>query len=129
MSFAVDQIDHVEVFVRDVEASIRWYADILGLREYSRHTPGPVMIGAGDTKLALFKADNSAGPPCPSKPETPLRWRLVAWRTTPERFEVAQRHLADRGVPFDGPIDHDGPVSIYFRDPDGHPLEITCYPD
>ena len=62
MQFAVDQIDHVEVFVRDVEASIRWYADVLGLREYYRADPGPVMIGAGETKLALFQADNSAGP-------------------------------------------------------------------
>lgn len=129
MSFAVDHIDHVEVFVRDVEASVRWYGDVLGLVEYFRFDRGPVMIGAGETKLALFAADAEAAPPIPNKPRNPLRWRLVAWRTTRERFEEAQHHLKEQGVAFDGPIDHDGPVSIYFTDPDGHPLEITCYPE
>ena len=129
MPFAVDQIDHVEVFVRDIDASIHWYAKVLGLKEYFRSDPEPVMIGAGDTKLALFTAETNAPSPIPSNPREPLRWRLVAWRTTPERFAEAQRHLKEHGVAFDGPIDHDGPVSIYFNDPDGHPLEITCYPE
>ena len=30
MPFAVDRIDHVEVFVRDLEASVAWYAEVLG---------------------------------------------------------------------------------------------------
>ena len=117
------------MFVRDIDASIRWYAAVLGLKEYFRSDPEPVMIGAGETKLALFTAAADGAAPIPSKPREPLRWRLVAWRTTRERFAEAQRHLTERGVAFDGPIDHDGPVSIYFNDPDGHPLEITCYPD
>ena len=125
--FSVDQIDHVEVLVHDIDASIRWYADVLGLREYSRHEPGPVMIGAGNTKIALFKAAGDATPPMPTKPATPLRWLLVAWRTTREGFERAQRHLSAHGVAFHGPIDHDDSFSIYFNDLDGHPLEITYY--
>ena len=129
MPFAVDRIDHVEVFVRDVEASIQWYDTVLGLKEYFRSDPGPVMIGAGDTKLALFKADADASSPIGSRPKAPLRWRLVAWRTTRDGLMAAQRQLTENGVAFDGPIDHDGPVSIYFNDPDGHPLEITCYPE
>jgi catechol-2,3-dioxygenase len=43
-------------------------------------------------------------------------------------LETAQRHPRERRVAFTGPIDHDGPLSIYFADPDGNPLEITCYP-
>ena len=129
MSFSVDRIDHVEVFVRDIEASIQWYAEVLGLMVVYRFDPGPVMIGAGDTKLALFPADADAQPPIGNKPRTRLRWRLVAWRTTTEGFQHAQEHLAECGVPFDGPIDHETAKSIYFADLDGHPLEITYYLD
>ncbi len=60
MTFAVDCIDHVEVFVRDIEVSVRWYTNVLGLVEIHRWEPHPVMIGAGDTKLALFQADADA---------------------------------------------------------------------
>ncbi len=129
MPFVADRIDHVEVFVRSIDASVRWYKDVLGLTEYFRGDPEPVMIGAGGTKLALFTADSGADPPRPSKARDSLRWRLVAWLTTPEGLERAQQHLSRQGVAFDGPIDHGGPVSIYFTDLDGHPLEITCYPE
>ena len=127
MAFVVDQIDHVEVFVRDIDASIRWYAEVLGLAEVGRWDPEPVMIGAGGTKLALFRADDAAAAPLASPNRAALRWRLVAWRTTPELFAAAREHLTQCGVLFDGPIDHGSAESIYFRDLDGHPLEITCY--
>ena len=51
MSFQVESIDHVEVFVRDREAAVAWYADVLGLKEVARWDPEPIMIGAGGSKL------------------------------------------------------------------------------
>ncbi len=122
--FVVDQIDHVEVLVRDIEASTRWYQTVLGLEEVGRWDPEPVMIGAGGTKLALFQAQSTGDGP----EHHPLRWDLVAWRTDALGFEAAQKHLRSLGIPFRGPVDHQGPRSIYFQDPDGHPLEITTYP-
>ena len=56
MPFTVRSIDHVEVFVRDIPAAIRWYGQVLGLRELQRWDPEPVMVGAGGTMLALFQA-------------------------------------------------------------------------
>lgn len=122
MSFAVAGIDHVEVFVRDIEAAARWYTDVLGLREVQRWNPEPVMMGAGSTKLALFRSDNDslAG-------ESGRSWHRVAWATDREGFAAAQAHLAARNIPFRGPIDHGSAHSIYFEDPDGHRLEITAY--
>ena len=122
MAFAVDSIDHVEVFVRDLEAAAQWYAEVLGLKEVCRWEPEPVMIGAGGTKLALFRADPGAGRTAPG-----LHWHRVAWRTTRVGFEAAQKHLSRLGIQFRGPIDHNSAWSIYFEDPDGHPLEITYY--
>ena len=125
MHFAVERIDHVEVFVRDLEASARWYNEVLGLREICRWDPHPVMIGTGGTMLALFQAEGERQDGPPRAPH----WHLTAWQTDPAGFDAAQEHLRHLGVPFRGPVDHDIAWSIYFSDPDGNPLEITYYKD
>ncbi len=127
MPFAVECIDHVEVFVRDIEPSIRWYGDVLGLKEVARWDPNPVMIEAGGTKLALFKAKAKTSRDERQSVGEGASWHLVAWRTTEKGFDAAQRHLTKCGVTFRGPIDHGSARSIYFSDPDGHRLEITYY--
>lgn len=127
MSFAVLGIDHVEVFVRDIDASIRWYGEVLGLRETSRWVPEPVMIGAGTTNLALFRAAPDARPLATGESREPLRWHRVAWRTDAAGLRAAQEHLERLRISFRGPVDHQTAWSIYFQDPDGHPLEITTY--
>lgn len=126
MTFRAARIDHVELFVRDIDASLRWYRDVLGLEEVARWDPEPVMIGAGGTKLALFRAKPDATPLPDGEQPTSLRWHRVAWRTDAAGFAQAQAHLAENGVRFRGPIDHGAWWSIYFSSPDGHPLEITC---
>ncbi len=112
MSFSVEAIDHVEVFVRDIDAAIRWYADILGLAELHRWEFVPVLIGASGTMPALFRAR----PGSPSTTERRSREGVgrhrVAWRTTKSGFDAAQRHLPERGIRFRGPIDHDIAWSI-----------------
>jgi glyoxylase I family protein len=125
MAFSVQSIDHVEVFVRSIPEAIRWYGDALGLREMARWDPEPVMIGAGGTMLALFKAAPNSVPGAGAAAPA-LRWHRVAWRTDRAGFEAAQAHLTTLGISFRGPVDHDTAWSIYFQDPDGHPLEITC---
>lgn len=124
LPFEIQCIDHVEVVVRDLDAAIRWYAEVLGLQEICRWDPYPVMIGAGGTMLALFQAEPGAEPPARATPE-PLWWRRVAWRTDAAGFAAAQEHLRKLSVRFHGPVDHGRSHSIYFSDPDGHPLEIT----
>lgn len=126
-SFTVDGIDHVEVFVRDIDAAIRWYEDVLGLTLLHRWDPEPAMIGAGGTKLALFRI--KAGMPSfiDERSRVELGWHRVAWRTTKVGFDAARRNLAARGVRLHGPVDHDLAWSIYFDDPDGNHLEITYY--
>ena len=125
MSFAVKAIDHVEVFVSDIAAAARWYEDVLGLKEIARWEPEPVMIGAGGTKLALFRRNSAraagAGPLKISE-----GWRRVAWLTDKPGFEAAKKHLEARGIHFNKQ-DHGKAQSIYFTDPDGNPLEITYY--
>lgn len=128
MSFAVHRIDHAELYVRDIAAAARWYQDVLGLEVVKAWEPEPWFIGRGGTYLALFRAAPDAPPPVPGNVPTPLRFNRVAFRTDEGGFATAQAHLTERGIRFRGPIDHGVAFSIYFDDPDGHPLEITYYP-
>lgn len=127
MSFVARRIDHVEVLVGDLEAAARWYSRVLGLEEVARWDPEPVMISAGGTKLALFRASEPGANANPQG-QGRARWHRVAFLTDEEGFATAQEHLRSLSIPFRGPVDHGLAWSIYFQDPDGNPLEITYYP-
>ena len=64
VSFKVEQIDHVELFVPDRYTAARWYEQVLGLRILPEHEHwagpgGPLMISSdsGCTMLALFEGE------------------------------------------------------------------------
>jgi catechol 2,3-dioxygenase-like lactoylglutathione lyase family enzyme len=132
----IEGIDHVALSVRDVERSAQWYIDVLG---FERRHQGmwygvPIFIGKGTTSLALFPVRSAERP-------TPLA-AVASAKAASGRGEVGMLHLALRanrnsflsaqeelkrlGIKFEFQ-DHEIAHSIYFRDPDGHKLEITTY--
>ena len=119
-------LDHVALAVRDVRASARWYCDVLGLERYHEEEWGdhPAMVGVGGTMIALFPVQGPAPLPRPGKDV--LAARHVAFRTDAAGFAEARLELSERGIAVEFQ-DHGLAHSIYFRDPDGHELEITTY--
>ena len=122
----LEGIDHVALAVRDVERSVQWYAHILGLeRQHEGMWNGiPVFVGKGNTGIALFPVSADAKPTQGTHRE--IRLLHLAFRANRENFLAAQRELQKRGIKFEFQ-DHEISHSIYFRDPDGHELEITTY--
>ena len=120
----LDGIDHVAMSVRDVERAAQWYIDVLGFeRRFDGMWDGvPVFIGKGKTALALFPA--RAGSTSTDRGE--IRLLHLAMRANRENFLAAQEELKRRSIKFEFQ-DHEISHSIYFRDPDGHQLEITTY--
>jgi len=121
----LEGIDHVALGVADVERSANWYAEVLG---FERLHPGmwngiPVFIGKGKTAIALFPVRDE-------HPKPGSRGRIdmlhLAFRADRKNFVAAQEELRTRGIKFEFE-DHEISHSIYFRDPDGHELEITTY--
>ena len=123
--FELEGLDHIALAVRDVEHSATWYIDVLGFeRRYEGMWNGiPVFVGRGKTAIALFPARSDRANLSPSDLNGVLHFAMRASR---KNFVAAQRDLTSRGIPFNFQ-DHEISHSIYFRDPDGHELEITTY--
>lgn len=124
--FKIEALDHVALAVRDIERSAQWYADVLGFsREHEGMWNGiPIFIGNGAAALALFPARDKTR--SLSHDRAAVRTLHFAFRTDRENFQRAQDELKKRAIPFDFQ-DHEISHSIYFRDPDGHKIEITTY--
>jgi catechol 2,3-dioxygenase-like lactoylglutathione lyase family enzyme len=122
----LEGIDHVALSVRDVERAAKWYIEVLGFeRLYEGMWNGvPTFIGKGDTALALFPVKSNAASAASSREG--IRMLHLAFRADRKNFLDAQHELKRRGIKFEFQ-DHEISHSIYFRDPDGHQLEITSY--
>jgi catechol 2,3-dioxygenase-like lactoylglutathione lyase family enzyme len=122
----LEGIDHVAMSVRDVERSAQWYMDVLGFeRRHQGMWEGiPIFIGKGTTSLALFPVTSNERSTSSSRGD--VRMLHLALRANRKNFLAAQEELKRRGIKF-GFQDHEISHSIYFRDPDGHKLEITTY--
>jgi len=116
-------IDHVAVSVRDIQRSAQWYIDVLGFERRYAEVWGdiPTFVCKGTTGIALFPPRSGSSPGTGE-----IRMLHLAIRADRENFLTAQRELKKRGIDFEFQ-DHEISHSIYFRDPDGHELEITTY--
>jgi catechol 2,3-dioxygenase-like lactoylglutathione lyase family enzyme len=124
--FSVEGIDHIALAVKDVERSVAWYKEVLGLERRHEDVWGscPAMVGVGTNSIALFPVEGAEPKPSPGRDV--LAMRHFAFRTDRANFDRACRELSQRGIPFEAQ-DHGISESIYFHDPDGHEVEITTY--
>lgn len=128
----VEAIDHVTLVVRDLEASRRFYVDLLGMEEVARpaFTFEGAWFRAGETWLHLILEHAESGP-APSRPPgelTASRTRHFAFRVR-DGFEAAEM-LRAAGAPIAaGPkVRPDGAVQVFVYDPDGHVVELSSGP-
>ncbi len=124
--FKIEALDHVALSVRDLERSPRWYGDVLGFkRQHEGMWDGvPIFVGNGAAAIALFPGRDKGG--AKSHDRAAVRTLHFAFRADRENFLRAQDELKRRAIPFDFQ-NHEISHSIYFRDPDGHQIEITTY--
>ena len=120
----VRELGHVGMYVRDLEASVRFYHDFLGF-EISGRLPGTVFVTSGRShhEFALIEP----GPECVAGPKQPafgLNHVAVRVGESIEDLRNAHRRLVETGMPILGIIDFVIQNSILIEDPDGTMVEL-----
>jgi glyoxylase I family protein len=121
------EIHHIALTVADLDASVDWYAQILGfepvLREESEARRACVMQIPGATyQLGLVQHASSAGDPF-----DPTRHGLDHLALTVdshERLDEWAERLSAAGIEHSGPIDIPPGAILNFKDPDGISLAL-----
>ncbi len=122
-----DRIGHVVIKVRDLERSRRFYSEVLGL-QVMKDAPQirACFLASGGRdhhEIALFEVGSQAEDPRPNQ----VGLMHIAFRLrSEEELRLAYRDLKEKGVPISFTVNHGVSKSIYFRDPDGHELELYC---
>jgi catechol 2,3-dioxygenase-like lactoylglutathione lyase family enzyme len=124
---SISEFDHLVLTVADLEETIAFYQEILGMRAIT-FGQGRRALEFGHNKINLHKAGSEFSPHA-ARP-TPGSADLCFVTTTPLDRVIA--HLEAKGVHIEeGPVPRvgaNGPItSVYIRDPDHNLLEIASY--
>ena len=109
-------IDHIVLHCADVERAKKFYTEVLGMEVY-REDPGQVFMHAGGQGVALFKKTGEA----PLTAGNDLNH--MALNVAAGSYESLKADLEKHGVAVGGRPGEDR--CIYFRDPDGHRLQLV----
>ena len=121
----ISSLDHLVLTVRDLDATVRFYVDGLGMR-LETFGAGRTALHFGSQKINLHLAGREFEPkathPIPGSAD-------LCVLTERSRAEI-ERRLASLGWPLlEGPVARTGATgplrSIYVRDPDGNLIEIS----
>jgi catechol 2,3-dioxygenase len=124
MSFAPKYLAHVNVYVRDIERSHSWYADLLGLHTYD-YRPGAAAFMSANPDESHEIALMQIGPDAPLQAKGQVGLNHMAWRVeTLDDLKEFYARLKAKGVPIARVADHGISLGIYFRDPDGNGIEV-----
>lgn len=113
------EIDHIHVYVDDIEQAERWYHEVLGFsRDNSLYfwyeQGGPLVIKNNGASLSLFLREGQ-------HPGHTMAFGVAA--ATLLRLIPT---LTEKKVPFTI-CDHDVSMSVYFSDLSNNKIEITSY--
>ena len=117
----IHSLDHIAITVKDVEASVRWYEEVLGLKQpEAPNAWGPIPI------LVLTEAGNGIAL-FPSESELKQGNTLmhIAFLVDYKDLETAKARLDTKGIASEFQ-DHVSTYSLYFFDPDGYEIELTA---
>jgi len=125
----IDRIDHLVLTVDDVDRTIAFYVDVLGMTEVTFGS-GRKALTFGSSKINLHRRGREFEPKAANP--TPGSADLCLIADDPLAVVVAD--LAALGIDIEeGPVPRTGargPItSVYIRDPDGNLIELSNYSD
>ena len=123
----IKALGHVVLRVRNLEKSLAFYRDILGMKEVARLRSTMVFFSFGNNHhdLALLQIGEMASSPAADS----VGLYHVAFKVgdSLDTLRDLKKHLELHQVPILGATDHSVSQSLYIQDPDG--IEIELYVD
>ena len=126
MVFSIKNLDHVVLYVSDLDRAIRFYCEVLGCKEERRvESINLVQLRAGQSLIDLIPKD-------PGSEDGKPNMHHFALRIDPFEESALRSHLESHGVEVGevasryGAEGH-GP-SIYIQDSDGNTVELKGPP-
>ena len=123
----IHSLGHVVLKVGDLERSVVFYRDILGMREVARHQGVMAFftLGQNHHDLGLLQIGIDSPPADPGA----IGLYHVAFKVgdSLDELRACKAQLEARGVSIFGMSDHGVSQSLYIHDPDG--IEIELYVD
>lgn len=123
----IERLDHFVLTVKDLEATIRFYTDILGMEvvEFGQNRKA---LTFGSQKINLHEAGKEFEPK--AKSPTPGSGDFCMITVTP--IHEVLLYLNAKGIHIEeGPVKRTGALgeieSVYIRDPDDNLIEISNY--
>lgn len=124
MTYRPKQLAHVNLWVRDADATMRWYQDILGLHVYE-HRPGKAAFMSADMDQSHEIAVMTLGPDAEGYHKGQVALHHLAFRMeTLDDLKELYARLKAKDVPIRTVVDHGISLGVYFADPDGHGVEV-----
>jgi catechol 2,3-dioxygenase len=113
---------HLSLFVRDPEASAKWYEDVLAM-EITARGPQWVFLSYGRKHhdIALIRAEDEA-----QLGGIGLQHYGLEIDGDLEDLRRLYGMLLEKGVPVVKTTDHKIGIGVYFTDPDGNRFEFFC---
>jgi catechol 2,3-dioxygenase len=117
-------LQHVNVYVRNVERSKKWYEDLLGLHVYE-YRPGWAAFLTADKEQSHEVALMQLGEDAPLQLKRQVGLNHMAWRLESlDDLKEFYKKIKAEGQPIDHISDHGISLGIYLRDPDGNGVEV-----
>jgi len=124
----LDALDHLVLTVRDIDATVAFYRDWLGMALVSFGN-GRRALAFGQQKINLHEADREFDPPAiKAAHPVPGSGDLCFLTSVPIAEVVARAAALDIAI-IEGPEPRTGALgpinSVYARDPDGNLIEVS----
>lgn len=117
-------IGHTHLKVSDLERSIGWYRNVLGLDLMQRFGNSAAFLSAGGYHHHLgLNTWHSRGGPRPAPNATGL-YHVAFLYPTRKALARAFANIIAHDVPITGAADHGVSEAVYFDDPDGNGIEL-----
>lgn len=126
MAFVIDHLDHLVLTVADIDVTIDFYKNALGMQPVAFDGRKALKFGQQKINLHLYghEFEPKAAHATPGSADICF--------ITKEPLEEVIRHLERLSIPIEkGPVEKTGAVgkllSVYFRDPDRNLIEVSNY--